>query len=265
MDNIIHLEVPPYPMFRISAFREFEEGEWHITRKNMEYILIIMVEGKLYFTENGREVELNKDEFYIQRPNIYQSALRPSKTPKYYYIHFTQEVSDYTGYFPAKTLILPTRGKCKVHVYRNYLDRIAYAHLDSASDILEVQSLFLDFLQFFYENEIEQPKCNAGTVLLDYMRKNYQSHITLKTLSELVNFSEDYTRSIFKKRYGIAPLEYLAKIRLEMACKLLCTTDYSIEKIAYDVGFGDVSVFYRNFVKAFNMAPSKWRSMSRNM
>lgn len=87
--------------------------------------------------------------------------------------------------------MLPTRGRCKVHIYRNYLDRIAYAHLDSASDILEVQSLFLDFLKFFYENEIEQPKCNAGTVLLDYMRKNYQSHITLKTLSEVVNFSED--------------------------------------------------------------------------
>ena len=96
MENIIQLEIPPYPMFRISAFREFEEGEWHITRKNMEYILIIMVEGKLYFTENGREVELNKDEFYIQRPNIYQSALRPSKTPNII-----------TSTSPRKFLIIP--------------------------------------------------------------------------------------------------------------------------------------------------------------
>lgn len=39
MDNVKSIMIPPYPVFRISAFSEFEEGDWHITRKNMEYVL----------------------------------------------------------------------------------------------------------------------------------------------------------------------------------------------------------------------------------
>ncbi|WGX76551.1 helix-turn-helix domain-containing protein [Paraclostridium bifermentans] len=54
---------------------------------------------------------------------------------------------------------------------------------------------------------------------------------------------------IFKEEYGITITEYIAKLRLEEVKILLKITDDSIIDIAYSVGFGGISSFYRFFKK----------------
>ena len=53
------------PKFRLCNFRHFEEGEKHITRVWYTHVAIFMLDGVLRFTEDGREVELCKNQYYI--------------------------------------------------------------------------------------------------------------------------------------------------------------------------------------------------------
>lgn len=65
--------------------------------------------------------------------------------------------------------------------------------------------------------------------------------------------------SVFRETYGIPPMEYLARIRLQNAADLLQNTDKKIIDIAEECGFFSIS----NFIKAFNngmgMSPSRYR------
>ena len=55
------------------------------------------------------------------------------------------------------------------------------------------------------------------------------------------------------------PLDYLARLRIEEAKKLLVSSDMSIQDISYSVGYVDVHVFIRWFKKYVGTTPGKYR------
>ncbi len=64
---------------------------------------------------------------------------------------------------------------------------------------------------------------------------------------------------VFKDEYKITPSEYINKLRLEYAKKLLLETEDNIIDIAYAVGFGSVSAFYKFFKSETNSTPFLYR------
>ncbi|MFA5527460.1 MAG: Ada metal-binding domain-containing protein [Peptostreptococcales bacterium] len=69
---------------------------------------------------------------------------------------------------------------------------------------------------------------------------------------------------IFKEQYGVTPVQYIHKIRLEESKRLLSVTNYEIVDIAYTVGFGSLSTFYRFFKKQVGKSPSVYRKETKN-
>ena len=59
---------------------------------------------------------------------------------------------------------------------------------------------------------------------------------------------------------GITPLEYVHRLRLEEAYKLLSTTAMNVSEVAEFVGFSDANYFSRLFSKKMGMPPSKVKS-----
>ena len=64
---------------------------------------------------------------------------------------------------------------------------------------------------------------------------------------------------IFKDEYGMTPKTYADKLRLDKAKQFLIKTDMKIIDIAYSVGFGSLSAFYRFFEKEMGITPSEFR------
>ena len=74
-------------------------------------------------------------------------------------------------------------------------------------------------------------------------------------------FNYDYLRKLFKKEIGLSPLEYLTKLRMDSAEKLLTslwTNAYSINEIAQMCGYDDALYFSRVFKKRFGCSPTKY-------
>ncbi len=94
----------------------------------------------------------------------------------------------------------------------------------------------------------------------DYLMQNYRNEINLVSLAELVNMAEGSVCRFFKQNTGMTIFEYLNKIKVEFACKLLMDTDLSILDVCLDSGFNNPSHFNKQFKKFTRETPVKYRN-----
>lgn len=98
----------------------------------------------------------------------------------------------------------------------------------------------------------------AITFLIGYMNKNYGSGITLNGLSEIVHMNPTYLSRLFKKQTGIRYVEYLARLRMQEAKKLL-NRGIKVHEVAHCVGYGYLKQFTQIFKKYCGVAPNRYR------
>jgi len=83
--------------------------------------------------------------------------------------------------------------------------------------------------------------------------------LRVSSLAEQYGCSAVYFRSEFRKCYGCAPIEYIQKRRLEIACHLLQTNLYSVAEVATKSGFDSISYFSAQFRRAMGCTPKQYR------
>lgn len=99
---------------------------------------------------------------------------------------------------------------------------------------------------------------------MDYIDSNLDQTLELKTIADIANFSPFHFHRIFTFLIGETPIDYIQRLRVEKAAwKLREEEQQSVTEIAYECGFGSVSLFSRTFKKYFNMTPSKFRKVEK--
>lgn len=97
-----------------------------------------------------------------------------------------------------------------------------------------------------------------------YITQNYMYPIHLSDLAGHVHLSYHYLSRILKHAYGETFNDYLNRIRIEAAQKLLCSTDRELRDIAESVGFSDQSYFGKIFKKYTSCSPRIYRLQHTN-
>jgi AraC-like DNA-binding protein/mannose-6-phosphate isomerase-like protein (cupin superfamily) len=100
--------------------------------------------------------------------------------------------------------------------------------------------------------------------IMDHIAKNYMNNLSLKDLAQRFHISQYYLEHIFKEYTGESPINHLIRCRLDMAKKLLLTTDNSVTAIAQMTGYETVSYFCVAFKKATGMTPTQYQSSPEN-
>lgn len=93
----------------------------------------------------------------------------------------------------------------------------------------------------------------------DYIRKNYAQTLTLNSVAEHIHKSRNYFSYLFRQEMGIGFVDYVNKIRVREACRLLDTTDALSYEIASEVGFDNYKYFSSVFKKIMGCSPDKYR------
>lgn len=83
---------------------------------------------------------------------------------------------------------------------------------------------------------------------------------TLQEAAETVFVSPQHLSLLFKRETGLSYSEYLTRLRLDRACRLLDNPDLSIREIAEMSGFSDPDYFSRFFKQNMGMRPGEYRS-----
>jgi len=94
---------------------------------------------------------------------------------------------------------------------------------------------------------------------LEYLAGHYTETIRIGDLADRCRVSVPTLRRLFHRALGTPPLEYLIRLRIQMASSLLAGTDRPILDIAFDVGFETLSSFNRHFKRHTGLSPRQWR------
>ena len=86
-----------------------------------------------------------------------------------------------------------------------------------------------------------------------------ETQLTLESISEALYVSKSYLSKIFIRTFGEAFSDYLRKVRMAHACRLLQSTPLTVEEIVLKCGLKDIPSFYRNFQSATGMTPIQYR------
>lgn len=109
-----------------------------------------------------------------------------------------------------------------------------------------------------HDFEIAHPLDEMRAVI-DYIVKHYHEPINLETLAALVFLSVRQFERRFRRLFHMSPGEFILKVRIDAAVRLLMESDLSVTYIAQQCGFYDNSHFTRQFKKKMSVSPIQFR------
>ncbi|MEC0168578.1 helix-turn-helix domain-containing protein [Paenibacillus graminis] len=92
-----------------------------------------------------------------------------------------------------------------------------------------------------------------------YVEKQLHRNITLKRISDVLDFNCAYLGQKFKQHENMSFNEYLLLRRMEKAKLLLETTEMKIYEIADAVGYTEIDWFYKKFKEYTGTSANKYR------
>jgi AraC family transcriptional regulator of arabinose operon len=95
--------------------------------------------------------------------------------------------------------------------------------------------------------------------IIHWLEQHLHEPLELDRLAHDMHLSKHHLSRLFKRSTGSTIGEYLTVIRIQRACRLLETSDRSVEQISLDVGIGNTSYFCEIFKKAMGSTPLQYR------
>jgi len=93
------------------------------------------------------------------------------------------------------------------------------------------------------------------------VEQSYQDpEFSVELLALQLDMSERSVQRKIKAMAGLTPVQLIGECRLKKAAALLRDPSTQVTDIAFQVGFGDLSHFYRVFKKQFGMSPARYRA-----
>ncbi len=101
---------------------------------------------------------------------------------------------------------------------------------------------------------------NTITEIIEVSAGDY--NLSLNLVAEKVNMSQSYLTKLYKERTGYTVKEYIDKVRITNAKKMLTDRHYSIGEIAKATGYSDSNTFCRKFKSMEGVTPTRFREMN---
>jgi PAS domain S-box-containing protein len=95
--------------------------------------------------------------------------------------------------------------------------------------------------------------------VVEHITAHFARRIDVKRLAAMVHLSVSQFDRKFKQIFGLTPLQYITRIRVDAACDQLVRTEQPLSQIAQATGFYDHSYFTKQFKKLIGMTPKQYR------
>ena len=142
------------------------------------------------------------------------------------------------------------------------VERTIYSELSRCGNLEELVKTFtkqLTDLAAAVGDSLNKTDNSVCMGIMKYIDENYETRITLKTIADKYSFNTTYLSSYFKENTGVNIFEYLLKVRIENAKKLLKNSNLQINEISEKVGFSEYRYFCRTFKKEVGIPPQQYR------
>ncbi len=125
-----------------------------------------------------------------------------------------------------------------------------------------VMLLFNELLRNYQESLdseiVYQIDSTISTEILSYINSHYKD-ITLKDMADHFNYNPDYIGKLVKKIIGRNLTELVKEKKIKQAEYLLLNTKMSVSDVVAEIGYSNVSYFYRQFKEQVGITPDEYR------
>lgn len=93
---------------------------------------------------------------------------------------------------------------------------------------------------------------------MDYMHSNFTNKITVSVLARKSYMSESAFYKYFKERFGTTPQQYILRLRIDHAKKMMSDSSISIQEVGYGSGFNSLNHFIKIFKRMEGVTPGSY-------
>lgn len=235
------------------------------------YEIYFLISGKVRYYIDNCIYDLKSGDMVIIPPNtIHSTKYRDNERYERLLLNFDERILDKEGIRILNSLtvcIVSASSICKKNSEEIML-KLEEEFCSSNDEKEYMIRSYLMTLIVWLKRQIDikriAPKNAASSHMIinncaKYISENYNSDITLSSISRIAAMSQSYFSRQFKKNMGFGFSEYLKITRLTHADKLLKTTNLPITTIATNCGFNDSNYFAAVFKEANGVTPYKYR------
>ncbi|NBB77929.1 MAG: helix-turn-helix domain-containing protein [Verrucomicrobia bacterium] len=101
--------------------------------------------------------------------------------------------------------------------------------------------------------------------VVEFVRENYSKKILAVDMAAAAGISVSSMERLFRRTFGLTPLMYLRRARLNAACRFLRDSQLELAEIAVRCGFNDQTNMTRAFRLELNITPLRYRRSFQKM
>lgn len=241
-------------------------------------VLIYVIDGCIYVTEGDTDYEVNAGELLILKNGIHHFGKKKIlKGTKWIFLHFRISADcNASPFYPdASPLGAYDATAESILTLPKFLDSVSarfekelktfieYAQSDDAYKKWFInQRLFLLLSSLAVSTHGFSNNLTLSDRICRYLSDNIGVPFSSENIEKRFYLSYKYMAHLFKKEKGVTMQQYHNSVRMDEACRLLCSTLMSIGEIADKLGFSDVLYFSRCFRNYTGKSPSAYRKDS---
>ncbi|MDE5053421.1 response regulator transcription factor [Niallia taxi] len=279
----------------VQQLQAFFEG---MASEHME-LRVVLTDSFDDFTLIGKHykdtlVKLINTRFYFPEIPVLTTQVFSEKTPELEAFHLDWFISEFKGkrfdtalsYVEEYAANISSNFMLDVYEYKSFFSNIIfnitillgnmeydvkkleqekYTYLRGIEEAATADQVGLQLQRFLIEAKrtidvlLEQPDSINIKRIISYLNEHFQEQLTLTNVANHFHFNPSYLSSYFSTHMKEGFSEYLNRIRIEEASKLLTAGTEPISEISGIVGYSDHSYFCKVFKKMKGLSPSQFR------
>jgi AraC-like DNA-binding protein len=247
-------------LFIRSVGRFESRGGFVYRQRSPRYCVHMITEGRGTFTADSRPYAVGKGELFIFLPGqVIQYADEPDAPWRY--LWFAVEGSRAEWAF-ARTALSEGRQQFSAPgAIRSFVRELRDGFAENPQPPLLPIHAAWAFVRLFAEHfpapAVADPGLAGRARIM--METDFPRGIGVEQVARALGVSRATLFRRFRKRYGLAPKEYLDRVRLEHARELLTQGGCTVREAAARCGYRDAAYFARACRKRFGHPPSFFR------
>ncbi len=253
------------------------------------YQVCYVLAGEVFHTQEGAAVRMGAGDAFIVPPGFIHSLHFSGDRTRMYSLAFSEQIFragfSQSGAFRFLRSLQEEQESVRLRVHtsdrhRELMEKLlacltGQQDMDTASALSAAPELALAIVyllaQCYYLQPQNADKLNAVTAYsgdmrscVTYIDNHYREKLSLGEVAKQFGISQSAFCSIFPQFAGMPLKKYVASKRVVEAQILIRShPEWSLERIAGEVGYEEASTFYRNFLKITGVSPSAYRKMQK--
>lgn len=241
------------------GYERCEKGHFFGPAVRSHYLIHFVISGKGVFERGGKSYNIGKNEAFLIRPDELTYYRADEENPwNYMWLGVSGSIVD--------EMIRTALGDEIVFRVNNEIlieiENLYHGCLDKAELGYKIFAVLFKFL-----GDVQAKKgtdsvrqLDAVSSAVNFMENNYFRPIDVSTIASEMGISRSHFTTLFTSAMGVAPYNYLLKLRIAKAEKLLIERpSLTVTEVAYSVGFSGVERFSEMFKKYTGFSPLVYR------